>query len=262
MPDPNSLKLTMGEDDFPAMRSASSKNPPTRGWTCPDDLTIAAYVDNTLSQTRKARVEIHLSKCERCRVVVTDVVKLQRELDLTPPPSELARIPVQLGRAVSARSPWIWAPVAAAALIVLITVTIGLLREPQKLQVMAPLPPSAPMIAKAEPRPSHNAPVSEILRKPQLPEIQPVLLFPRQDSIVVGEHLEFNWKLVSHSSYYEISVVTSDGDLLWEGQTEKLVLHLPSEVVLKRGSYFVWVTAYLPDGRVAKSSPVRFLVKR
>ena len=261
MPDPNSPKLTMSEDDFPAMRSESSENPQTRGWTCPDYLTIAAYVDNALSQTRKARLELHLSKCERCRVIVTDVVKLQRELELPLPPSELARIPVQLAPPVSAGFRWIWAPAAGVALLFLITVTISLLREPQKLLVASPLPPSAPMIAKAEPLTSRNTPLHEILREPRLSEAFPVIRSPRQDSIVVRENLEFSWKPVSRSRYYEISVVTSDGDLLWEGQTEKSVLHLPSEVVLKRGSYFVWVTAYLADGRVAKSSPVRFVVK-
>jgi hypothetical protein len=78
---------------------------------------------------------------------------------------------------------------------------------------------------------------------------------------VVGENLKFNWKPVLRSRYYKINVVTSDGDLLWEGQTEKSTLHLPSDVVLKRGTYFAWITAYLADGRVAKSSPVRFVIK-
>ena len=260
MPDPNSPKLTMSEDNFPAMPSESSDNPPIRRWRCPDDQTIAAYVDNALSQTRKAGVELHLSKCERCRVIVTDVVKLQRKLELPLPPFELARVPVQFAPPVSVGFRWIWAPAAAMALIVLITV-IGLLREPQKLLVMAPPPPSAPMIAKAEPLTSRKRPAPEILRKRQLSEALPVILLPRQDSAVVRGHLEFNWTPVSRSRYYEISVVTSEGDLLWEGQTEKSVLRLPWEVVLKRGSYFVWVTAYLADGRVAKSSPVRFVVK-
>ena len=261
MPDPNSPKLTMDEDDFPAMRSESSENPPTRGWTCPDDPTIAAYVDNALSQIRKARVELHLSKCERCRVIVTDVVKLQREIELPVPPFEFVRIPVQLAPAVSERFHRIWAPAAAVALLFLITVTISLLREPQKLLVASPPLPSAPMIVKAAPLNSRNTPMREILRKPQLSEALPLMLSPRRDSAVGREQLEFSWTPVSRSRYYEIRVVTSDGDLLWEGQTEKSVLHLPSEVVLKRGSYFVWVTAYLADGRVAKSSPVRFGVK-
>jgi len=54
MPDTNSPKLAMGEETFPAMRSESSENPPTRRWTCPDDQTIAAYVDDALSQNRRA----------------------------------------------------------------------------------------------------------------------------------------------------------------------------------------------------------------
>jgi hypothetical protein len=259
MPDTNSPKLTMGEDNFPAMRSESSKNPLTRRWTCPDDQTIAAYVDNALSQNRKARVEFHVSKCERCRLIIADVVKLQRELELPVPPFEFARKPVL--PAVSGGFRWIWAPAAAMALIVLITITISLLRKPQELLVLSAPTPSVPMIAKAEPLPSRNAPAREILRKPQLPEVLPVILSPLQDSTVEREHLEFNWKPVSRSRYYEISVVTSEGDLLWEEQTEKSALHLPSDVVLKRGSYFVWITVYLFDGRVARSSPVRFVVK-
>jgi len=262
MPDTNSPKLTMGEDNFPAMRSESSENQPTRRWMCPDDQTIAAYVDDALSQTRKARVKLHLSKCERCRLIVADVVKLQRELELPIPPSELARKTAQFASTVSAPFGWIWAPAAAVALIFLITVTISLLREPEKLLVASPPPPSAPMIAKAEPLTLRNRPLHEILRKPRLSEALPVILSPRWDNTVAREQLEFNWTPVSRSRYYEISIVTSDGDLLWEGQTEKSVLHLPSEVVLmRRGSYFVWVTAYLADGRVARSSPVRFVVK-
>jgi hypothetical protein len=149
------------------------------------------------------------------------------------------------------------------ALMVLIRITISLLRKPQELLVLSPPTPSVPMIAKAEPPPSRNAPANEILRRPQqLPEVLPVILSPPQDGTVEREHLEFSWKPVSRSRYYGIRVVTSDGDLLWEGQTEGSALHFPSDVVLKGGSYFVWITAYLTDGQVAKSSPVRFLVKR
>jgi len=261
MADSNSSELPGGEENFPLMRSRDSENAPTRRWMCPDDQTIAAYLDNGLGENKKTRVESHLSHCERCRLIVADVIKLQREPELPVPPFDVARRPVQSATAVSARSHWIWAPAAAMALIVLITVIISLVREPQKLFVSSPPPPSAPMIAKAEPLTVRNSPLRDILRKPALSEALPVILYPRQDSAVVREHLEFKWTPVSRSQYYEISVVTSDGDLLWEGQTQKSVLHLPSDVVLKRGEYFVWITTYLADGRVAKSSPVRFVVK-
>jgi hypothetical protein len=261
MPDTDSRELTMSENNFPAMRSGGNV-PITRRWTCPNEETIGGYVDNALSETDKARVGLHLSKCERCRAIVADIVKLQRETELPVPPFELARRSVQSARATSASARWIWAPAAAAALafIVLVTVVIGLLREPQKLLVSL-APPSAPMVAKAEPLTPRKTPTREILRKPEVSETLPVILSPQRDSAVVRGHLEFNWTPVLHSRYYEISLVTSDGDLLWEGQTEKSVFHLPSEVRLKRGSYFVWITAYLADGRMEKSSPVRFVVK-
>jgi hypothetical protein len=261
MPDTNSRNLTMSEENFPAMRSESNQVPLTRRWTCPDDHTIAAYVDNALPQNQEARAESHLSHCERCRAIVADIVKLQRKAELPVPPFELTRTSVQFARAASARSRWIWAPAAATALVVLIAVIVSLIREPQKLLVSSPPTPSAPMVAKAEPLISRNAPPREILRKPILSEALPVILFPRPDSSVERGQLEFNWTPVSRSRYYEISVVTSDGDLLWEGQTEKSVFHLPSHVVLKPGAYFVWITAYLADGRLEKSSPVRFVVK-
>src|ERR1700692_2801079 len=133
MSDTDSPKLTMGDENLRAMRFESSDNLPTRRWTCPDDQTIAAYVDDALSQTRKTAVARHLSGCERCRVIVVDVVKLQREVELPATPFELTRRTVQFVPAVSVRPDWIWVPAAAVALVVLITVTLSLLREPQKL---------------------------------------------------------------------------------------------------------------------------------
>src|SRR5713101_2865532 len=194
MPDTNSPKLAMGEETFPAMRSESSENPPTRRWTCPDDQTIAAYVDDALRQNRRAGVEFHLSKCERCRLIVADVVKLQREVELPAPPSEIARSPVRFAPPASTRFRWFWVPAAAMASIALITITISLLHEPQKLLLLSPPTLSAPVIAKAERLPSHNAPVREILRKTQNPEVLPVILSPLQDSSVEREHLKFIWK--------------------------------------------------------------------
>ena len=61
---------------------------------------------------------------------------------------------------------------------------------------------------------------------------------------------------------YEVSVVASDGDLIWKGETRKRFLAMPSELRLENGSYFVWVTSYLPGGRTAKTAPISFVVKR
>jgi hypothetical protein len=77
-----------------------------------------------------------------------------------------------------------------------------------------------------------------------------------------SDRLQFSWKPIPHSRNYGVQIVKSDGDLLWEGQTDKSVLQLPTEVTLGDGAYFVWITAYLEDGRTEKSEPVRFQIKR
>jgi len=261
MPDTNSPKVSMADETFPEMRSEPSSNTPARSWRCPDDETLATYVDGAIREDRRARVELHLAKCERCRLIVADVVKLQREVELPIAPSEIARNPVRFAPAPSRRSHWLWVPAAATASIALIAITISLLHEPQKLLLLSAPTPSAPVIAKAEPVVPRSTPVPEILRKPQIPEVLPVIRLPRPDSVVAREQLEFSWKPVSRSRDYAIRIVTSDGDLAWEGQTEASVLHFPSDAVLKDGTYFVWISAYLSDGRVVRSSPVRFVVR-
>jgi len=125
-----------------------------------------------------------------------------------------------------------------------------------------PPSPSPPLIAKSEPAVAPRIPVREIVRKNTSEEPLPSIVLPRPDSVVTRERLKFAWKPIPHSRYYEVRVVTTDGDLVWEGQTEKSDLQPPSDVALQNGSYFVWITAYLADGRVAKSSPVKFVVKR
>ncbi len=102
----------------------------------------------------------------------------------------------------------------------------------------------------------------EFLRKPRNAEPVPVILSPQPGSTVSGEALRLSWKSLSQSRNYQVRIVKSDGDLIWEGETEKSALQVPANVALKDGSYFVWITAYLQDGRIAKSAPVRFLIKR
>ena len=118
------------------------------------------------------------------------------------------------------------------------------------------------MAAKLVPTTPNEAAVQDITRQPLIPSTVPVILTPQQDSTVAGERLEFTWKPLARSRYYDLSVVTSEGDLLWAGRTEACSVRLPRAVVLKHGAYFVWVTAYLTDGQVAKSSPIKFAVDR
>jgi putative zinc finger protein len=264
MPDTNPPEVTRTEADLPMMLfgSRSDQSQSNRRWLCPSDHTIAAYADGVLSKHRRAWVEFHLSGCQRCRLLVADIVKSQRESDLSLPPVQL----VQKAMGLVGRRPvprrWVWAPVGALAGIVLVSVVTVVLRKPERLVVLSPPAPPAPLIAKSEPTAAARTPVRDVVRKPRTPQLLPTIVSPRADSVTSSDRLQFSWKAVPHSRNYEVRVVKSDGDQVWEGQTDKSALQFPLDVTVKDGPYFVWITAYLEDGRIAKSAPVRFLVKR
>jgi hypothetical protein len=148
---------------------------------------------------------------------------------------------------------------AAIALLAIVTVV---LRKPQQLVNVSPSAPAGPLVAKSEPLPAFHTPVKDVVRKRATLELLPIILFPQADSVMHSHKPQFRWKAIPQSRTYEVRVVRSDGDLVWEGQTDKSALQVPAEVSFQNGSYFVWITAHLENGRTAKSAPVRFLVKR
>jgi len=78
---------------------------------------------------------------------------------------------------------------------------------------------------------------------------------------VPGDGLEIRWRGVRDALVYEVRLVTSEGSLVWEGQTEATEATLPADVRLEPGrKYYVWVRAYLSEGRTLKSDAFGFSV--
>lgn len=254
---------TITDESFPVMAFERAKNPLKGRWTCPGDETIAAYVDGALDEDRRTRLESHLSQCEACRSVVSDVLKLQRDIDELPvPPLTATKKALAAPARIRARSDFIWRPAVAMAIVFFVAAIAIWRREPQKV-LLTPSPgTSSPTIAKVEEVTPENSDVHEITRQPLIHSIAPVILSPLRDSTVERDQLRFTWKALDRSRYYEVSVVGSDGDLLWAKKTQDCSIRLPRTVAMKHGPYFVWITAYLIDGQAAKSSPVKFVVDR
>ncbi len=263
MPDTNFPKVARAEEDLPVMLFEREPDDAqlSRKWSCPGDQTIAAYVDGVLKKYRRAWVEFHLSGCQRCRVLVADIVKAQRESDLPVPSLHVMQKAMDLQERRPGSPRWDWAPAGALAGIALLAVIAVVFRKPQQLAVVAPVP-AAPLVVKSEPTPVLHPEVRDTVRKPRTAELLPTLLSPQAGGVMNSDRLQFRWKPVPQSRNYEVRLVRSDGDLVWEGQTDKSALQLPSDVTVEDGAYFVWITAYLEDGRTAKSAPVRFLMKR
>lgn len=262
MPDPDLPKASVADEDSSAMLIGTDQEWPRRKWTCPGDSTIAAYVDGVLGKLGRRWIELHLSSCRRCRLLLADVVKAQEETDLRLPPVVLMQKAVRLAERRPAPWRWVWVPAIASAAIALFAIAAMVLYRPEQLTLLPPRAPSAPLIAKAGPSLAARAAIPEIVRKPRTAELTASILSPTPDSIVATKKLHFSWKPLPHARDYAVRVVTRDGDLVWGGQTERSSLQLPPDVQFPEGSYFVWISATLDDGRIAKSPPVRFLVKR
>jgi hypothetical protein len=248
-------------DENLAKQILKTQESSTRKWSCPSDSAIASYVDGVLGGKQRSRLELHLKKCGHCRAIVGDTVKAQREPELFPPTALLNQgVEAVATRAVSRA--WFLVPAGVVAIIIAIAAATIYLRRPE--QVVLPLPhsDSAPVVAKSAAAPNAKSRVADVVRS--LPTSNPALriTFPRAGSVVRNEPLQFRWIAMPGAGFYEVSVLASDGDLVWKGNTSELALAMPASSSLKDGSYFVLVTSYLPNGRTVKAAPISFVVKR
>jgi len=256
-------RVSMAEKELkPRSREdGGSQSFASRAWNCPKEEAIAAYVDGNVDATARSRVESHLADCAHCRGLVADVVKM-KERELPAVPLQLKQRAAGLTTPRTRRMQWIlWPAVATGAACALI-VTL-LLRSPEQVNLPSiPLAATTPtVIAKSEPAPALRQPSGEVERKLTASGHLPMIIFPQKNNVVTPGQLEFNWKAIPQARYYEIRVVTADGDLVWSGQSENLNLKPPSNLQLKDGPYFVWLSAYIEGGAVQKSAPVRFVVR-
>ena len=209
-----------------------------RTWRCPDEMRLAAFVEQRLTAPERSRVEAHVAGCDYCLGQVGALARLQ---DAAPPadvPKGLVANARQLiggdERAVPA---WRWGAAAVATACVALTVTLWI-REPRAGVV----PQTVRSVA------GHAAAVPE-------------LLSPRESSIVPRAALEFRWNRVERTLFYEVRVVSADGDLVWETRTEQAETRMPLEIRLTSGQrYYVSVSAWPPEGKTLKSPVIGFQV--
>jgi hypothetical protein len=92
--------------------------------------------------------------------------------------------------------------------------------------------------------------------------VAPEVLSPQEGSIVGREQIDFRWREVAGAIYYDIQLVTAEGDVLWQGRTEETGAKVPGTVRIAPGQdVYVWVRAHVLDGKTLKSNPVGFTLE-
>lgn len=255
-----------------------------RGWRCPDETQLAAYAAQGLSSSARNSIEAHIADCDFCLSQVAFLTQSADWANSVEVPAYL----LSLARSLVARKPsrgvnwgWRWAATAAAVacFAVLFVVTVLQLRTPQPLRgpsdaIVArqtlPEPVNSPQItvASAPSRLETSHPVQTpkaksfqppVVRNKTAGDLLPKLLSPRDGAVVRREDLEFRWESVSEAIFYEVRVMSAEGNLVFEEQTGDARLKLGSTAPLVPGTkYFVVVRAHLRQGKAAKSGLVSF----
>jgi hypothetical protein len=238
-----------------------------RRWGCLDESEIAAYRDHRMDSREKGRVEAHLAECDFC---LGQVVFLSRMGRAPVPESVPGELISRAQKLVPSRTrtvfgwAWRWEAVAATVAGLAVVVVLSLRNPVREVPTVQPSPAVAPTTQAPSPAapgvPSQPAPLPAVRRaRPQISA--PALLSPRPNATLSGGPVEFRWEGVRNALYYEVQVVTADGDLVWESRTEGNATSLSSDVSLQTGQrYFVWVQAFLAEGKTTKSTAVAFTV--
>ncbi len=238
---------------------------PERGWFCPDEAELAAFLEDKLVGQAKGRMVHHLADCSHCLAQIAELSRLQAgEPPVEVPAALLARARglAETAHPGASRPLVRWGAIAAAAACVALVVATTY-RQPPPPPALGPSSPAARQETISTPlaTPPQAEPRRAIRNLPNRAAV-PRLLYPREGSIVAPGGIEFRWQNVPGALYYDIRVVTEDGDVIWESRAEKAEARLPSDVQLTAGQrLFVRVRAWLAEGKTVTSRVVRFRVK-
>lgn len=269
----------MDEKDLKELLQGRRNQPVRRGWRCLDEMQLAAYVDRQLGGAGRESVEAHIADCDFCLSQVSFLVQAADWTDSAEFPTPgLGRARNLVPRKSTSTMTWGWrwaAASAAAACLVLVVFVALRFRTHQVVKA-----PSGPLVAQQRqpdkvpqtppaiprPVPTHSAesprpePVAPVIRR-GAQDLLPTVVFPRNGATLRRNELDFRWESLADVVFYEIRVVTAEGDLVLETKTEDTHLRIADDIRLQPGAkYFVSVRAHLREGKTVKSSIVGFRV--
>ena len=231
----------MTPEELPALLKARGAGSPERGRSCPDEHSIAAYVDGALGTEARQQLEDHLADCSHCLALVGLVSgELEENGPAAVPEASVARARTlarpRLRRLGPLPPQW-----AAAATVVL---AVGLL------------------LVVAQPRHPFDSDTwsgSPATRTAQSPG--PQLLSPAEGATIDGAQLTVRWSGVAGARYYEVRLLTAGGDVVSDGHVVGTEWRPPNRAMLRPGlEYFVHVDAYVSEGKAVGSEYVSFRV--
>lgn len=269
----------MDEEQIRQLLQSHRRSGGRPGFRCPDEQRLAAYVDGKLVGNERTSFEKHVSACDSCLDAIAFLARSAEWPEADQVPAYL----VARERALAAEKSvaiwrWKWAVATAAAACAVLAITfivwnsriretaapaegslIAQNQQPTPLVIVTPAAEQpGPLPTRSVTKPNLNRGETPSVRGDDS-EVRPVLLFPREDSVVRREELEFRWLPGAGAVSYELRLAAADGSLKFARETKDLRLKLGDEVELQDDAhYYVTIVAQSSDGRFTRSEIVSF----
>ena len=235
----------MNRDPLSALFQQLAQRHQPRSAECPPEIDIAGYAEGVLSPADHERVQRHLADCGPCLELVSLLCNGRNEShgDAHIPPATLSQA-VRMGERQRPRPvrdrvrPW-----AAAATVLLTVPILVLLRE---------VPEDA----------ARNTETAPALRTAPSDRDAVRVLAPASGAVVERSRLDIRWTAVHGSPYYDVRIVSDDGELITSQRVTSTHWQPPAEVELRpEVGYFVHVDAYPVGDKALSSEHLLFQVR-
>ena len=231
-------------DHLTSLLAAGAADDQGRSPACPDEQQVAGYVDGGLNEAAREQVELHLADCAHCLGLVGLLCR-ERDADTVEAVPDQIVVPTRARSRERLERRWRLAPqwAAAAALVLAVPLLLQLGRNLDRgtMGQGRPDPPSTRTFA------------------PTATGLQ--VLSPDAGAVVDARRLSFRWTEVVGTPYYDVRVVTDDGDVVIQQQVSGTTWRPPAQLNLKPGAeYFVHIDAYPSGDKAVSSDHVPFRV--
>lgn len=232
----------MTPEDLTRLLASNPGRAPERAPDCPDEHLVAAYVDGALDPPARQALETHLADCDCC---LATVGVLSRELGAHTAEQASQEDPPQerTVRAAAAHRRWRLAPqwAIAAAMVLAVPLLLHTGRNPER-GIEGQGRPAPPVTRNRE----SNEPGLRVL------SVGP-------GSSTDPSQIVLRWTEVPGTPYYEVRIVTDEGDVIVRQRVTGTSWRLSPDLALRPGSdYYALVEAYPAGDKSVSSEHVPF----
>ena len=233
----------MSDAELPRLIPRASASGAKPGWRCPDEETLAAWVEGSLAGKRAGRSSKGTSPTAPSAAARSASSRAPRSSARFPPFRPTCSPP----RGASAPLFGLLRPatlVAAGAGLVLALLVVVAVGTPGSRSSAGPEAERGRPGRANRPRPRGRA---------------PWIVRPSEGEIVPRAALELRWEEAPEALFYTVQLVDPKGDVVWEGRADGARLAVPANAALAPGQpYFAWVLAHLRSGTTVRSPAVGF----